>query len=159
MTSSCTDYLQGKHLHTGKFPLQRSNNTHLWCLFSFVAVEQTVELPVIWACMTPIGRDSWSNPILGSARTNAGTMMIGFASLNTLRPKQNCRYFADDIFTCIFLNENAWISLNILLQFVPKVRFSNIPALVQLMARPGDKPLSEPMMVSLLTQICVTRPQ
>ena len=25
--------------------------------------------------------------------------------------------------------------------------------------RPGDKPLSEPMMVSLLTRICVTRPQ
>ena len=25
--------------------------------------------------------------------------------------------------------------------------------------RPGDKPLPEPMMVSLLTQICVTRPQ
>ena len=25
--------------------------------------------------------------------------------------------------------------------------------------RPGDKPLSEPMMVSLLTHICVTRPQ
>ena len=36
-----------------------------------------------------------------------------------------------------------------------------IPALVQIMAwrRPGDKPLSEPMMVSLLTHICVTRPQ
>ena len=26
-------------------------------------------------------------------------------------------------------------------------------------SRPGDKPLSEPMMVSLLTHICVTRPQ
>ena len=25
--------------------------------------------------------------------------------------------------------------------------------------RPGDKPLSEPMIVSVLTQICVTRPQ
>ena len=38
---------------------------------------------------------------------------------------------------------------------------NNIPALVQIMAwrRPGDKPLSEPMMVSLLTHICVTRPQ
>ena len=33
--------------------------------------------------------------------------------------------------------------------------------LVQIMAwrRSGDKPLSEPMMVSLLTHICVTRPQ
>ena len=37
----------------------------------------------------------------------------------------------------------------------------NIPALVQIMAwrRPGDKPLSEPMMISLPTHICVTRPQ
>ena len=37
----------------------------------------------------------------------------------------------------------------------------NIPALVQIMAwrRPGDKPLSEPMMGSLLAHICVARPQ
>ena len=82
-------------------------------------------------------------------------------TVNTLRPIQNGRYFADDIFKCIFLNENAWISLKISLKFVPKVRIYNIPALVQIMAwcRPGDKPLSEPMMVSLLTHICVTRPQ
>ena len=37
----------------------------------------------------------------------------------------------------------------------------NIPSLVQIMAwrRPGDRPLSEPMMVSWTTYICVTRPQ
>ena len=81
--------------------------------------------------------------------------------LNTLRPKQNGRHFADDIFKCIFLNENDWISLKISLKFVPKGPINNIPALVQIMAwrRPGDKPLSEPMMVSLPTHICVTRPQ
>ena len=47
------------------------------------------------------------------------------------------------------------------LTFVPKVQISNIPALVQIMAwcRLGDKPLSEPTMVKLLTRICVTRPQ
>ena len=74
---------------------------------------------------------------------------------------QNGRRFADDIFKCIFLNENARISLKITLKFVHKVQINNIPALVQIMAwrRPGDKPLSEPMMVSLLTHICVTRPQ
>ena len=61
----------------------------------------------------------------------------------------------------IFLNENARTSLKISLKFVPKVRINNIPALVQIMAwrRPGDKPLSEPMMVSLRTHICVTWPQ
>ena len=80
---------------------------------------------------------------------------------NTLRLRQNGRYFADDIFKYIFLNENAWISLKISLKFVPNVPIDNIPALVQIMAwrRPGDKPLSEPMMVSVLTHICVTRPQ
>ena len=38
---------------------------------------------------------------------------------------------------------------------------NNIPTLVQIMAwrRPGDKPLSETIMVRLLTHICVTRPQ
>ena len=79
---------------------------------------------------------------------------------NTLRPRQNGRHFAD-IFKCIFFNENAWILLKISLKFVPKVRINNIPSLVQIMARrrPGYKPLSEPMMVSLLTHICVTRPQ
>ena len=73
----------------------------------------------------------------------------------TLRPRQNGSHFADDIFKCIFLNENATISLKISLKFVPKVRINNIPALVQIMVwrRPGDKPLSEPMMVSLLTHI------
>ena len=42
-----------------------------------------------------------------------------------------------------------------------RVRIINILALVQIMAwrRPGDKPLSEPMMFSLLTHICITRPQ
>ena len=47
------------------------------------------------------------------------------------------------------------------LKFVHKVRINNILALVQIRAwrRPGDKPLSEPMMVSLLTHICVTQPQ
>ena len=80
---------------------------------------------------------------------------------NSLRPRPNRRHFADDIFKCIFENENELISPRISLKFVPKVRINNIPALVHIMAwrRPGDKPLSEPMMVNLLTHICVTRPQ
>ena len=84
-----------------------------------------------------------------------------FPDINTLRPRQNGRHFADDIFKCIFLNENVWIPIEISLKFVPKSPINNIPALVQKMAwrRPGDKPLSEPMMVSLPTHICVTRPQ
>ena len=58
-------------------------------------------------------------------------------------------------------NENVWIPITISLKCVPKGPINNIPALVQIMAchRPGDKPLSEPMMVSLSTHICVTSPQ
>ena len=82
-------------------------------------------------------------------------------SLNTLRPRQNGCHFPDDSFKWIFLNENVWISIEVSLKFVSKGPINNIPALVQIMAwrRPGDKPLSEPMVVSLLTHICVTRPQ
>ena len=88
-------------------------------------------------------------------------MRLFLSSLNTLRPRKNGRHFADNIFTCIFLNENEWIFINILLNFFPKGQINNIPALVQIMAwrRPGDKPLSEPMMFSLLTHICITWPQ
>ena len=81
--------------------------------------------------------------------------------LNTLRPRHNWRHFADAIFKCIFLNENAWIPIKISLKFVPHGPINNISALVQIMAwrRPGDKPLSGPMMVRLPMHICITRPQ
>ena len=84
---------------------------------------------------------------------------ISHIQFNTLKPRQNGRHFADDTFKCIFLNENVWIPITIWLEFVPKGPINNIPALVQIMAwhRPGDKPLSESMMVSLQTHICVTQ--
>ena len=77
--------------------------------------------------------------------------------INTLRPRQNGCHFADNIFKCIFLNENVWISL----KFVPKGPINNIPAMVQIMVWrcPGNKLLSEPMVVNLLTHICIVRPQ
>ena len=81
--------------------------------------------------------------------------------INTLRPRQNGCHFADDTFKRIFLKENVTILIKISLKFVPKSPIDNVPALFQIMAwrRPGDKPLSEAMMVSLLTHICVARPQ
>ena len=59
------------------------------------------------------------------------------------------------------LNENVRISIKISLKFIPKGPINNIPGLVQIMAwrRPGDKPLSELMMVRLPTHKCITRPQ
>ena len=80
---------------------------------------------------------------------------------NTLRLRQNGRHFPDNIFKCIFLNENVWISIDISLKFFPKDQIKNIPALVQIMAwhQPGNKPLSEPMMVYLTNtyaSLCLT---
>ena len=49
-------------------------------------------------------------------------------AINSLRPRQNGCLFADDIFKCIFLNENILIAINISLSFVPKGPIDNIPA-------------------------------
>ena len=84
-----------------------------------------------------------------------------YMRFNTLRPRQDGGHFPDDVFKCIFMNENAWISIKISLRFVPKGPINNIAALIQIMTwrPPGDKLLSEPMIVKLPTHICVTRPQ
>ena len=81
--------------------------------------------------------------------------------LNTLRPRQNGRHFPDDIFKCIFLNENISISIDISLKFAHKGQINNNPALVQIMVwrQLGDMPLSEPRIIILLTHICSTQPQ
>ena len=88
-------------------------------------------------------------------------MLLCKVQVNSLRPRQDGRHFPDDIFKSIFFNENCCIWIQISLKYVPKGPINNSPALVQIMAwrRPGDKPLSEPMMVRLPTHICVTRPQ
>ena len=69
-------------------------------------------------------------------------------NVNSSRPRQNRRHFADDVFKCNFFNGNVWIPIGISLKFVHKGPINNVPALVQIMAwrRTGDKPLSEPMM-------------
>ena len=116
---------------------------------------------MIWSC----GYFAWMIMMLLQSGKSKNSLMITtqkwFVLFNTLRPRQNGRHFADDIFKCIFLDENVWIPIKISLKFVPKGPINNIPALVQIMAwrRPGDKPLSKPMMVSLPTHICVVRPQ
>ena len=84
-----------------------------------------------------------------------------YMRLNRLRPRQNGRHFADDFLKCIFVNENVWIAIEISLKFVCKGPIDNIPSMVYIMAwcRPGNKPLSGPMVVRLPTHICFTWPQ
>ena len=82
-------------------------------------------------------------------------------SVNIFRSKQSRRHFADDSFRYIFFNEIVWILIKISLKFIANGPIDDILAMVQIMAwrRPGNKPLSEPVMVRLLTHICVARPQ
>ena len=59
--------------------------------------------------------------------------------------------------TCL----NFFLMNEISLKFVSKGSINKIARLVQVMAwcQPGNKPLSEPMMIRLPMNICVTRPQ
>ena len=74
---------------------------------------------------------------------------------NTLRPRQDGRHFADDIFTCNFFNENCCILIKFSLKYVRMGPIDINPTLVQIIAwrRSGDRPLSEPMTISLPTHI------
>ena len=56
------------------------------------------------------------------------------ACLNTLRPGQDGRHFADDIFTCIFFNENGCILIKLSMKYVRKGPIDNNPSMVQIMA-------------------------
>ena len=47
-----------------------------------------------------------------------------------MEAETNGRHFPDDIFKCIFLNENVLISIKISLKFVPKGQINNIHSLV-----------------------------
>ena len=59
---------------------------------------------------------------------------------------------ADDIFNCIFLNENDRIPIQTSLKYVLKSPIDNKAALIQVMAwrRTGDKTLPEPMMTQFI---------
>ena len=78
-------------------------------------------------------------------------------TFNTLRPRQNGRPISRRHFQMHFLEWNVWILIKISLKFIPKHPINNIPALVQIMA--WYQPLSEPIMFSLPTHICINRPQ
>ena len=118
-----------------------------WYLKADVPAVMVVEAASI--VLGPIQHEHHYKPILPSTNlTHWGRDKMAAISQTTL---------SNDFFRM----KNVWIFIKISMKFVPKAPINNITSLVQIMAcrRPGDKPLSEPMMVSLLTHICVTRPQ
>ena len=79
--------------------------------------------------------------------------------INTLRPRRYGRHVTDAILQCIILNDNVWITIKISSNFVPWGPIDNNRTLDQIITwcRPDDKPLSEPIMITLLTHICAIR--
>ena len=68
---------------------------------------------------------------------------LSLCQLTHLSLDKMAAILADNIFKCIFLNENVRILIQISLKFVPKVPMDNKSALVQIMACRlfGAKPL------------------
>ena len=58
------------------------------------------------------------------------TEWVGLIQYWLIEAETNGRYFPDDIFKCIFLYENVFISIKISPRFVPKGQINNIPSLV-----------------------------
>ena len=113
------------------------NQSHLFIYT--VGIFNMLYANTIWLCWSP----------------DIATVVCRFhwSVVNPLRPRQNRRrrHFQRHL----LLNENVLISIEISLKSVPKDPINNIAALVQIIAlrRPGDKPLSELMTVSLSTHI------
>ena len=89
------------------------------------------------------------------------TMLLVFGFSNTCVPCLT--HWGRDkmavIFQTTFSKLFSWIKMYLFRLNLSEI--NNIPALVQIMAwcRPGDKPLSKPMLFSLLKDMCVTWPQ
>ena len=134
----------------GAKPLSKPILSQLGTKFSEISYNSFRSRKCIWICTQQnLGQE------LGHQQTQCWTQSYH------IKAENDGHHFPEDIFRCIFLKENEWISIKIPLKLVPKGPINNIPSLVQIMAWrwPGNKPLSEPMMVSLLMHICVTWPQ
>ena len=80
---------------------------------------------------------------------------VSVNGFNILRPRQYGRHFAHDIFKCIFVMKIYEFRSG----FHWRLFLSFELTILKHWCRSGDKPLSEPIMVSLLTHIFGTRTQ
>ena len=113
---------------------------------------QRISTRLCWGCFVPfwLYRWIWKNNKRFNKEMYDNIMNVsGYNSIiTTLKPRQSGPYFHDDIFKCVFLNENVWISIENSPNFVAKGPVNNIPVLFQIMAwrLTGAKPLFESVM-------------
>ena len=139
------------HDHTSKHHSSFTIHTSLHCVWDGTT-KKVAHRHMVWMGYPPLAVHLTKHNYQGIIIDN---------HTHSLMPRQMDAIWQMTFSKCIFLNENVWIPIKISLKLVPKGPIINIPALVQIMAwrRPGDKPLSEPMVVSLPAHICVTLPQ
>ena len=145
VTGLCAENSPG----TGEFPAQMASNAgnvsiwwrhHVvggWLWHNLKKCRDATFVVSHWREAAVITNSGTASDERGGIMTSLGfRWLIGkfVYRINTLRPKQNGRHFADDTFKYIFLNENVIISVKISLKFVPKGPINNNPALVQIMA-------------------------
>ena len=84
-------------------------------IFSYCnKTRHTYQTPILYRDLPDTGsKSNWK-----SLPDFTGPMTVRLI-INTLRPRQHGRHFADDTFKRIFLNENVIISTKISLKFVP----------------------------------------
>ena len=80
---------------------------------------ETCDIVPHFLLLSWLGRKVWTHIDLGN-------QICLKDIINTLRPRWNGRHFADDIFKCIFLNEDVKVLIKISLKFVPKGPINNI---------------------------------
>ena len=98
------------------------------------------------------------NIILNKTKSKGNPRRI-VSWFNTLRPRRSGSHFQTT-----FSNAFSWMKIVVVwskFHWNLQGPINNIPVSVQIMGwrRSGDKPLPEPMMFSLMTHICLTRPQ
>ena len=106
----------------------------------------TVHYAVMWGEYGQVAFVHWQYQFQNTNKTQ----------FNSSPPRQNGCHFRNNMFKCIFFNENIWISNKTSLKYIPWDVIDKLSAaLVQIMAwhHPGDKPLSEAMLTQF-TDIC-----
>ena len=116
-----------------------------WCVDICIWKNFEVRQPHFNATSSTVGVLCSSDAVIDGfgrrlSATDSICLMILLLQMHTMQPLnfdpdsslpgQDGRHFADDIFKCIFLNENVWILVTISLKCVPKGPIDNNPALI-----------------------------
>ena len=129
------------------FPVVLIDTHHATCMFSAYLCIITQDHIYWWFLLQHINCHTsiWRKPSFPKLTHGGRHKMTEISQTTFFDPFSRIRNFSA-------------ISINIPLKFVPKSQNNNILSLVQIIAwrRPGDMPLSEPMMERLLRHICVT---